>query len=79
LRISIYELLGARAFIVLSETELRQTAPLEYLSPASVLLNNFLPAKEKKTGIRIFSLVLGALVSSHWWNANFFEANLETC
>ena len=55
LRNSISEPLGARAFIGLTETELQQTAPLEYLSPASVLL------KEKKTGISIFSLVLGAL------------------
>ena len=61
LRDSISDPLGAKAFIGLTESELQKTATLQYLSPASVLLNNFLPEKEKKTGISIFSLALGAL------------------
>ena len=61
LRYHLSEPLGARAYIGLTQDELQQTATLEYLSPASVLLNSFLPAKEKKSDVKLSSVVFGAL------------------
>ena len=63
LRASISEPLGARAFIGITESEFEQTAPLEFLSPAVVLLNNSKPEQEKKTKLSTSTMALGLVVA----------------
>ena len=61
LRSSISGPLGARAFIGLTESECHQVAPLELLSPAAVLLNSLLPEQERRKGLSVSSMALGAV------------------